>query len=71
MGKREFVSIDGVIEPIKGVVHIQVLRKYNHPYHSPTATAFSTIQILGLQGYPEGSESFRPASDHLPAWTGR
>ena len=25
MGKREFVSIDGVIEPIKGVVHIQVL----------------------------------------------
>ena len=24
MGKREFVSIDGVIEPIKGVVHIQV-----------------------------------------------
>merc|ERR1711990_844485 len=23
MGKREFVSIDGVIEPIKGVVHIQ------------------------------------------------
>ena len=39
MGKREFVSIDGVIEPIKGVVHIQVLRKYNQTYHCPTATA--------------------------------
>ena len=35
MGKREFVSIDGVIEPIKGVVHIQV----NH-HKSPKNSHF-------------------------------
>ena len=58
MGKREYVSIDGNIEPIQGVVYIQVKQVDKTRKNYPP----------GLQRHLEGKANCSPAGYHLPSW---
>lgn len=58
MGQREYVSIDGVIEPIKGVIHIQASHVYKE-----------LLELFaGLQGHTEGSPGVCSIGHHIPSW---